>query len=311
MARKDTMKTILITGAEGFVGSHLTKALKEVLYKIVPTSYPLLLPKEGKYIPMDILSLEMIDDVFKSHKPDIIFHLAAVSSVSKSFRELPLTYNTNVMGTVNLLEAAKALKKKIRFIFVSTCEVYGGANNLSETAKTVLKNPYAVSKYAAELVCQNYAIYDIEYVILRPFTHTGPGQSKDFVLPTIASQIAEIEKGKRPPLLELGNINVRREFMNIQDVVNAYALAIKKCKSGNIYNISSNKGHTIAEALDIFKELSKVDFEIKTDPTKMRKVDISILVGNGKKFRQLTGWKPKFRFEKTIEDLLNYWRAKI
>ena len=179
------MKTILITGAEGFVGSHLTKALKEALYKIVPASYPLLLPKEGKYVPMDILSLEMTKDVLKSHKPDIIFHLAAVSSVSKSFRESPLTYNTNVMGTVNLLEAAKLLKKRIRFIFVSTCEVYGGVENISETAKIVLKNPYAVSKYAAELICKNFTIYDIECVILRPFTHTGPGQSKDFVLPTI------------------------------------------------------------------------------------------------------------------------------
>ncbi len=305
------MKTILITGAEGFVGLHLTKVLKESLYKIVPTSYPLLLPKMGEYVPMDILNLEMTEDVLKSHRPDIIFHLAAISSVSKSFRESPLTYSTNVMGTVNLLEAAKSLEKKIRFIFVSTCEVYGGVDNILETAKTVLKNPYAVSKYAAELICQNYTIYDIECIILRPFTHTGPGQSRDFVLPTIASQIAEIEKGKRPPLLELGNINVRREFMNIKDIISAYALAIEKCKPGNIYNISSNKGYTIAEALEIFKKLSKVKFEVKTDPAKVRKVDIPILVGNGKKFKQLTGWKPKFKFEKTIEDLLNYWRAKI
>ncbi len=305
------MKTVLITGGEGFVGSHLIKVLKEVVYEIVPASYPLLLPKEGKYIPMDILNLEMTKDAFETYQPDIVFHLAAISSVSKSFRDPPRTYSTNIMGTINLLEAAKCLKKNVRFIFVSTCEVYGGGENLSETSNIYLKNPYAVSKYAAELVCRNYALDGFDIVILRPFTHTGPGQSKDFVLPTIAIQIAEIEKAQRPPLLELGNIDVKREFMNIQDITNAYTLAIEKCESGNIYNISSNQGHTIRDALEIFKKLSKVKFEVKTDPTKLRKVDIPVLVGNGDKFAIRTGWKQKIKFEKTIEDLLNYWRAKM
>lgn len=304
------MKIILVTGSEGFVGSHLVKALKEVLYKIEPTCHPLLVPKDGRYIPLDILNLEMTKNVIKICQPDIIFHLAAISSVSKSFRDPPLTYNTNVIGTVNLLEAAKCLDKKVRFIFVSTCEVYGGGENISETSEVVLKNPYAVSKYAAELICQNYSNDGIDYVILRPFTHTGPGQAKDFVLPTIANQIVEIEKGKRPPLIELGTIEVKREFMNIQDIINAYKLTIEKCKSGNIYNISSNKGHTIAEALEIFKKLSKIKFEVKSDPSKIRKVDIPVLIGNGDKFTKLKGWEPKFKFDKTIEDLLNYWRAK-
>jgi len=151
----------------------------------------------------------------------------------------------------------------------------------------------------------------IEYVILRSFTHTGPGQVKDFVLPTVAMQIAEIEKNKRPPLIELGNTEVRREFMNIDDIINAYKLAIEKCKPGNIYNISSNRGYTIAQAIEIFKKLSKVKFETKTDPSKIRKVDIPVLIGNGDKFSRLTGWKPRVKFEKTIEDLLNYWRAKL
>ncbi len=305
------MKTILVTGSEGFVGSHLIQVLDEVLYKIEPVCYPLLIPKDGMCIPLDILNLEMTKDVLKLHQPDIIFHLAAISSVSKSFRDPPLTYNTNIMGTVNLLEAAKSLKKAVRFIFVSTCEIYGGGENILETAKIILKNPYAVSKYAAEMVCQNYAIDGIEYVILRSFTHTGPGQVKDFVLPTVAMQIAEIEKNKRPPLIELGNTEVRREFMNIDDIINAYKLAIEKCEPGNIYNISSNRGYTIAQAIEIFKKLSKVKFETKTDPSKIRKVDIPVLIGNGDKFSRLTGWKPRVKFEKTIEDLLNYWRAKL
>jgi GDP-4-dehydro-6-deoxy-D-mannose reductase len=305
------MKTVLITGSEGFVGNHLSKALQEDLYKIVQTSHPLLIPENETYVPLDIVNAEMTREVIKTHMPDIIFHLAALSSVSKSLRDRPLTYNTNILGTVHLLEAAAGLDKPVRFIFVSTCEVYGdGGDNITETSSIMLKSPYAVSKYTGELICQNYGVLGIEYVILRPFNHIGPGQAEWFVIPTIAKQIAEIEKGNRPPLIELGNIEAKREFMNVQDVVNAYTLAIEQCKPGEVYNISSHTGYSIAEAIDAFKKLAKKDFEIKIDPARLRKDDISILIGNGRKFSHLTGWRPKISFTKTLEDLLNYWRAK-
>lgn len=305
------MKRILVTGAEGFVGSHLTKILKESLNIIIPTCFPLLKPRRGKFINLDITSIDMVREVIKAHHPDIIFHLAAVSSVARSFIDRQFTYNTNVMGTVNLLEAAQSLNKKIKFIFVSTCEVYGGGENLKENAPIVLKNPYAVSKYAGELICKDYANSDIESIILRPFNHTGPGQSDNFVVPSIARQIAEIERGKRIPLIELGNIEIRREFMDIMDVVIAYKLAIEKSITPDIYNISSNKSHSLFEVIELFKKLTKVNFEIRTNPSLLRKNDIPVLSGNGGKFMQLTGWIPKIKLEKTIEDTLNYWRAKI
>ncbi|MEO0142339.1 MAG: GDP-mannose 4,6-dehydratase [candidate division WOR-3 bacterium] len=305
------MNRILVTGAEGFVGSHLVKVLKETLEFIIPTCFPLLKPRRGKFVPLDLLKTDAVNEVLKTHKPDIIFHLAALSSVSRSFRDRTLTYNTNVMGTINLLEAAKNLNKKIKFIFVSTCEVYGGGENLTEDSGIQLKSPYAISKYMAELVCSDYAREGIDIIILRPFNHTGPGQSDDFVLPSIARQVAEIESGKRPPLIEVGNIEIKREFMNVQDVVFAYKLALNRCAVGEIYNISAGKGYTLSEAIEIFKNLSRVKFEIRIDPGRLRKTDIPVLVGNGEKFSRLTGWIPKIKFEKTIEDLLNYWRAKI
>lgn len=305
------MKTILLTGSEGFVGTHLIKALGEESYDIVATCYPSLLPKKGDYIPLDILDLEMSRELLKTHDPDIICHLAAVSSVLKSFRNPPATYHTNIVGTANLLEVAKSLNKEIRFIFVSTCEIYGGGEDLTESADIVLKNPYATSKYAAELVCKDYMSARLEIVVLRPFTHTGPGQVDDFVLPTIAKQIAEIEKGKRPPLIEYGNIEVKREFMHVQDIVGAYKLAIEKCHSGEVYNISSNRGYTLTEVLDIFKKLSREKFELKSESSRTRKIDIPVLIGDGTKFSTLTNWHANFKIEKTIEDLLNYWRAKI
>ncbi len=174
-----------------------------------------------------------------------------------------------------------------------------------------MKNPYAVSKYAAELACQNYGQLGIDWIILRPFTHTGPGQPDNFVLASIARQIAEMEQDKRPPLIELGNIEAEREFMNVRDVVNAYRLALKKCRAKKIYNISSNRGYSISSVLQIFKKIARKKFEIKVTAERIRKVDIPYLIGDGKRFCRATGWKPKIPIEKTVEDLLNYWRAKI
>jgi GDP-4-dehydro-6-deoxy-D-mannose reductase len=304
------MKKILVTGSEGFVGSHLIKALRDASFDVVAVCMPQLIPKKGKYIALDILSLDLTIEVVKQHEPDAIFHLAAVSSVAKSFRDRPLVYSTNIAGTANILEAARSLDKKVQFYFVSTCEVYGGGMDLTEDKPVVLKNPYAISKYAAELICREYETEGLPCVILRPFTHTGPGQAETFVLPTIAKQIGEIEKGKRAPLIELGNVDVKREFMNIADIIAAYILALEKGVPGEIYNISSGQGYSISEVVGIFTKLSKKSFDLKVNPTKIRKNDIPVLLGNGRKFSKLTGWSPKVKIEKTIEDLLNYWRAK-
>ncbi len=306
------MKVVFVTGCEGFVGSYLVRALRESLFKVEATCYPLLLPKEGTCKPLDVLNPDMTKEALKESAPDVVFHLAAISSVSKSIRDPALTYDTNIMGTVNLLEAIKVLEKDVRFIFISTCEVYGeGGEDITEDAPIALNNPYAVSKYAAELVCRDYARQGYDCVILRAFTHTGPGRARDFVLPHIAAQVAEIEKNKRPPLVELGNIDAIREFMNVADVVAAYMKAIDKCETGQIYNIATGRGYSIRDAIDIFKDKAKTPFEVKTQPSKIRPNDTARLIGSGEKFSKVTGWKPQYQFEKTIEDLLNYWRAKV
>ena len=305
------MKTILVTGSEGFVGSHLIKALVEAGYEVIPTCLPQLIPKKGKYIALDIRNLDLVVEVVKQCEPDIVFHLAAVSSVAKSLRDRAVASNTNIAGTANVLEAAKSLNKDVKFFFVSTCEVYGGGEGLTEGSPVVLKNPYAISKYAAELICNDFQSTGLDCVIMRPFTHTGPGQSETFVLPTIAKQISEIEKGKRAPLIELGNLEAKREFLNINDIIDAYLLALGKAESGHTYNIASGYGYKISELVAMFVQLSKKSFDLRTNPVKVRKVDIPVLLGDGSKFSKLTGWSPKVKIEKTLEDLLNYWRAKV
>lgn len=305
------MKTVLVTGAEGFVGSHLIKELKDTLNKIVPTCYPLLRPKWGRHVPLDILNLDMTREVVKTYQPDLIVHLAAVSSVGRSFRDRPNTYQTNIMGTTHLLEAATALGKQVRFLYVSSCEVYGGGENLTEDAPINLKSPYAISKYAAELICRDYGGPQLEWLILRPFNHSGPEQSEDFVLPTIARQVAEIEQHRRPPVIDVGNLNVKREFMNVRDVIRAYHAAIDKCSPGLVLNISSGRGYTLQQAIDILRGLARVQFETRVDPGRIRASDVPVLIGNGDRFRSLTGWNVRIGLEKTLEELLNYWRAKI
>ncbi len=305
------MKVVLVTGSEGFVGTHLKNLLQENLYRVIPTCYPLLVPKSGNYLALEITSAEMVDGIFKTHQPDVIFHLAAMSSVSRSFKEPSLTYQTNIIGTANILEAARNLKKKPRVVFISTCEVYGGGENITETAPVNLMNPYAVSKYSAELICRNYVSAGLDVVILRPFTHTGTGHARNFVLPTIAAQVAEIELGKRPPIVEIGNTEIRREFMNVRDVMNAYLRAMSKTDAGETYNISSGVGYSISDALKRFRNISRKKFEVRVDQGRVRKIDIPVLIGNGELFTQKTRWRPKIKFEKTLEDLLNYWRAKV
>jgi len=304
MAKK-IPKSVLVTGSEGFAGSHLIKVLQEALYKVEPTCRPLTASKNDKCIPLDILNLEMVKDVVATYKPNIIVHLAAVTSVAKSLRDPIRTYDTNVIGTANLIEACKDMKKKVRFLYISSSEVYGGGTSCSEKSPINLRNPIAVSKYAAELIIQNTVIDNLEYIILRPFSHTGPGQSENFVLPTVARQVAEIEQNKRPPLLELGNIEVVREFMNITDIVNAYCLAIAKCEPGALYNISSNRGYSVADAVEVFKKASKATFEVKLLKSRLRRNEIAGLVGNGSAFTKCL--KPRTKTAGSIWEHKKNW----
>ncbi len=307
------MKTILITGAEGFVGTIFYSLLAEEGFRVYGTYLPSLKIKRKNYYPCDILSFDSVLTLVKQLKPDCIFHLAAISSVGQSFREPLLTFNTNIQGTINFLESLRLCCPESQFFYVSSCEVYGqGGSAISEDAPIVLLSPYAVSKYCTELIVRHYYDdYGIKTIILRPFNHTGPGQRDDFILSNVAHQIAEIEMGKKPPVISVGNIKVVREFMDVRDVIRAYRLAIEYAKPGDLYNIASGVGHSIKDALDIYMAKAKKKLKINIDETRLRTRDILTLVGDGGRFQKLTGFNIQIPFEKTIEDILNYWRAKI
>jgi len=306
------VKTVLITGAEGFVGGNLFTLLKEDGFDVSGTYLPELQVRGKNYHACNMLDFDSVSQLVKRLKPDVLFHLAAISSVGQSFREPLVTFNANVLGTANFLEAVRLSGPDCRFFFISSCEVYGnGGSAITEEDPIVLVSPYAVSKYSAELIVNQYRDdYGLKTTVLRPFNHTGPGQRDDFILASVARQIAEIERHKKPPVISVGNIEVVREFMDARDVIRAYRLAVDHAKPGQVYNIASGAGHSIREGLELYKKLARKKLTINVDEARFRPHDIVTLVGSGEKFGNLTGFRRQIPFEKTLEDLLNFWRAK-
>ena len=174
-------------------------------------------------------------------------------------------------------------------------------------------SPYAVSKVAEDMLgFQYYKCYGLHTIITRAFNHTGPRRGEVFVTSNFAKQIVEIEKGKKEPIIKVGNLEAKRDFSDVRDVVRAYVLALDKCSPGEVYNICSGDPRTIKSVLDTLLKLSNVkDIKIIQDEERLRPVDVPLLAGDYTKFKKITGWKPTISFEKTMEDLLNYWRARI
>lgn len=307
------MKHILITGIEGFVGTHLAKYLKDKGYQISGIYFQTPQQKIGRIFQADIRDYQKIFLIIKKLKPDVIFHLAAQSSVAQSEKNIKDAFSINVEGTLNILDAVNRLDFKTRIIFISSCEVYGNQQvRLSEKSATQPISFYAATKLCAENICQYYhRRYGFDIVILRPFSHTGIGQAEHFLFPRITKQIAEIEAGLAKPILKIGNIAVRRDYLDISDVIRAYELAMRKGKTGEIYNITSEKPYSIKDALNYLLKLSTVRIKVKVDKQLVRKYDITLLTGKADKFRKVTGWQPKVEFFTTLKNLLEYYRQQI
>lgn len=306
------MHKILITGIEGFVGTHLAEYLDQLKYKISGIHFAPLKKKIGKSYHCDIKDFAAVVKVIKKVKPDAIFHLAAQSSVFEGEQHVKETFAVNVEGTLNILEAVKELKIRPRIIYISSCEVYGPSEKkLNEKSLTRPVSFYAMSKLCAEQVCFYYErAHNLDAVVLRPFSHTGPGQSENFIFPRIAKRIVEIEAGLHKPVLELGNLKVRRDYADIRDIVRAYELAFKKCRSGEVYNITAEKLYSIQQGVEYLTKLSRQKIGVTINQKLMRKNDIPLLSGSARKFMRETGWKPEIDFYTTLSNLLDYYRAK-
>lgn len=318
----DNKKRALITGVTGFVGSHLAEYLLEEgveVYGIARWRSKLdnieHITNNIQLINADIRDGHSLERVIGESKPDYIFHLASQSFVQMSWWAPADTMETNAIGTIHLFEAIRKSEIDPKIQVAGTSEEYGMVypNELpiKETNPLRPLSTYGVSKVAQDkLAYQYHKSYGLKIVVTRAFNHTGPRRGEVFVTSNFAKQIAEIEKGKEP-VIYVGNLGARRDFSDVRDVVRAYWLALEKCEFGEVYNICSEKTRTIQEVLNLLLSMTNKNVEVRQDPSRMRPSDVEILQGDCSKFRKQTGWKPTIPFERTIEDLLNYWRERV
>lgn len=315
------MKKILITGAGGFVGTYLIKELQKSseneIYGAVfsATSDISSLLSSDHIIEGDLSDYNFASDLVKKSAPDVVYHLAALSVVGTSESKALSVMNTNTTISYNILEAVKSFAPKARFIAIASANVYGAVEDTSKPIDESLPlrplNPYAVSKVSQEMLAIMYNLaYGLDVVIVRPFNHTGIGQTTDFVIPKLAQQFARIEKGEIEPVIEVGNLDTVRDFTDVRDMVEAYALAAQSGKIGQIYNLGSGTGHTIKEILDILQSLSPAKVEIKIKEELVRTADVPVLICDASKFNKVTGWTAKTSLNQTVSDILNYYRGK-
>lgn len=269
-----------------------------------------------KLIEADLLDSHSLERLIFEVRPNYVFHLAAQSYVPASWTSPAVTLETNVVGSANLFEAIRRSKIDCAIQIACSSEEYGDVKvdevPIKETNPLRPLSPYAVSKLAmGYLGYQYFQSYGMKIVRTRGFNHTGPRRGEVFAESDFAKQIAEIEKKQREPVIFVGNLEAKRDYTDVRDMVRGYFLAANKGAPGDIYNICSGKAWKIADVLDYLLSLSKTRVKIKKDLARMRPSDVQILLGDNSKFRKQTGWKPEIPLEKTFEDLLNYWRERV
>lgn len=313
---------LLITGANGFVGRRLSAALQQRF----PKANLILAGRREHhaatvgacFVELDVSDRQATDDLIRRIRPTAVVHLAAVSAVQEARKDPRRAWAVNVDGTLNLAESVLQHAPHARFLYVSTSEIYGGTFKsasapLNEGALLDPANPYAASKAAADLLVGQLARDGLQAVRLRPFNHTGPGQTEQFVIPAFSAQIARIEKGLQPPVIKVGNLDAQRDFLDVRDVVDAYlaALAIDPFEPGLILNLASGRARRIGDILSELLALATVDIEVRLDPERMRPNDTPYAIGDAARALQTLGWQPRIAWRDTLRDVLEDWRSRV
>lgn len=314
---------VLITGISGFVGSWLAEHLLDkgqevsgiVRWRSKTENIDHLKDKLN-LVNADIRDGYSLQKVFKDVQPDVCFHLAAQSFVKESWNAPLETLSTNILGTANVLEAIRLTCPDCVTIVSGSSEEYGlvypNETPIVETNPLRPMSPYGVSKCATDFLGRLYHMsYGLKVIVTRCFNITGPRRGDVFATSNFAKQIAEIEVLGKERVMYVGNLDAQRDFSDVRDVVRAYWLVATKCKPGEVYNICRGRTWKISEMLDILLKLSDEPIEIKKDPDRMRPSDVPLLLGSADKFKTLTDWESEISFEKTMADLLQYWRKKV
>ena len=315
----------LITGVTGFAGSHLAEYLlahqpqveifgihrwRSRMENIAHLDGQLTL------IEADLTDYHSVYRMLERVQPDYIFHLAAQSFVPTSWNAPAATLDVNVVGQTHLFEAVRSLDLDPVIQIACSSEEYGlvhpDETPIKETNPLRPLSTYAVSKIAQDyLGYQYFQSYGLKAIRTRGFNHTGPRRGDVFVTSNFAKQLARIKAGLDEPIIRVGNLEALRDFTDVRDMVRAYWLAVTRAKPGEVYNIATGEGIVIRELLDRLIALTDVEVKIEQDPERMRPSDVEILIGDSSKFRADTGWEPEVPFDKTLKDIVDYWRERI
>ena len=312
-----------ITGVCGFAGSWLAEELLAHGYAVAGAA----LPEEsddnlagvGKSVRVDRFDIADADacrEALSRAKPDVLFHLAALSSVGQSFSQGESTFRVNVIGSYNVFQAARDSRRLKKLVFISSADVYGPVR----PAELPLKpdrllnpvSPYAQSKAAAEYLARLYFDqYDLPLVIARSFNHSGPRQNPNFVIPALCIKIVEAELSDGRKAVTVGNLSARRDISDVRDIVRGYRLLAEKGTCGKTYHLCTGKAYRIGDLLNKLIALSDTPIKVARDKALFRKTDIPILRGSFPATRRDVGWKPDIAIAATLKDTLAYWREKL
>lgn len=291
-----------ITGASGFVGGWLTRHLSEEGDEVMSLA-------EGIDLAQPGAATQAIMDA----NPEVIYHLAGLAHVGRSWDQPAETFRVNVVGTIELFEAVRQLAHRPRVLLISSAEVYGAGNGVVLDEKSPIHpvSPYAASKAAAEIVGRQ-AFYgrDIEVIVARPFNHVGPGQAEFFVVSALAKRVVEAELSGTETIA-VGNLSAARDFTDVRDVVRAYRQLIVSGIPGETYNVCSGRAIPVSSLLDELVKQAAVAITPEVDPNLFRPVDVPSMEGSYTKLHTLTGWQPTISMQQTVDDVLCFWRDQL
>ena len=311
------MKTALVTGAEGFIGSHLMRFLPTKGFRVLGTHRlhgADNLDPNLKYVQCDLRNGQRVEQMFREFQPAYVFHLAAQSLPTVSWADPVETFESNIMGSLNVFEAARRLRRPPVMVSACSSAEYGHvhASDIPVTEEHPLRplHPYGISKVCLDLLARQYFLdYGIPSVNLRLFNTTGPGKTND-APSDFVRQLARIIMGRQAPVIEVGNLKPRRAFLDVHDAVRGFYLAAIRGKRGETYNLCAAATHPIHEVLHAAIRLSGIRVEVRPAARLMRPSDERIIFGSTRKLFRDTGWKPQYSLSQTLESMLAYWEQR-
>ena len=305
------MSRVLIFGAGGFVGSYLCKEFLNNGYKVSGTDKGegSALPSEVDFYRTDLMQANEVEKLIDQIQPDIIVNLAAISCVGASWNMPQTTMAINVIGALNIMEAARKSEQKPRILFVGSSEEYVISENpLDENTQLNANNPYGISKVTQEQFAKLYREqYGLKIYCVRPFNHTGIGQRDSFVLPSFCKQVAEIDKSGKDGKIQVGNLKVKRDFSHVKDVVRAYRMIVESDNCNQIYNVGSGNAYSLEDMLTYIIGLSNQHIEIEVDQNRIRPTDQPVICCDRSLIGKELGWEPQYNVYDALKEMYEYY----